>query len=306
MKLAHSVLLLLALTSPALAGDQEAQALLRQAYDHWKDPQPAEALRLGEEALAQNPTNQVLRTQIQLFLGSLHQVKTGNLDVALEKYDQVIRSLVGVTDTQLLQLKAEAMVRKGNILYSEKDDPDGALRLYSSANQAFQQSTTVDTASQLAYRMGRDDQRSKADRDKFMEFALKASQEAVQIAPRQFTSDATRQANNLAKCQLQLVIVLTALGRADEAATTWASIEKDKLSEACLYQQAILHAIKGEAEPATECLTRFLATRPAGDEGALPRNQLRKFIRTEPDFAALRSRPDWKQFIEDEPVRAGR
>jgi tetratricopeptide (TPR) repeat protein len=303
MKLARTVVLMLAVAAPAFAGDQEANALLRQAYDHWKDPQPAEALRLAEEALAQNPTNQVLRTQIQLFLGSLHQVKTGNLDVALEKYDAVIRSLVGVTDTQLLQLKAEAMVRKGNILYSEKDDPDGALRLYSSAHQAFQQSTTVDTASQLAYRMGRDEKRSKADRDTFMEFALKAAQEAVQIAPRQFTSDATRQANNLAKCKLQLVIVLTALGRADEAASTWASIEQDKLNEASLYQQAMLHAIKGDGDAATDCLTRFLATRPAGDEGAVARNQLRKFIRTEPDFAALRERPDWKTFVEDEPIR---
>lgn len=302
MKLARSFLLALALAAPALAGDQEAQTLLRQAYDHWKDPEPAEALRLAEEALAQNPTNKVLRTQIDLFIGSLHQVKTGNVDAALEKYDQVIRSLVGVTDNQLKQLKADAMVRKGTLLYSEKDDPEGALRLYKSAHEAFQLSTTVDSTSQLAYRMGRDTGRPEADRTKFMDVALKAAEEAIALAPRE-RADAARQAANIAKYKLQLTIVLTALGRADDAQATWASVDQSKLTDASLYQQAVLHAVKGEADQATELLKRFMATRPAGDEGTVARNQLRKFIRTEPDFAALRERADWKELIEDEPIR---
>lgn len=302
MKLARTLVLALALATPALAGDQEAQTLLRQAYDHWKDPEPAEALRLAEEALAQNPTNKVLRTQIELFIGSLHQVKTGNVDAALEKYDQVIRSLVGVTDPQLKQLKADAMVRKGTLLYSEKDDPEGALRLYKSAHESFQLSTTVDSTSQLAYRMGRDQARSEADRNKFMDVALKAAEEAIQLAPRE-RADAARQAANLAKYKLQLTIVLTALGRADDAQAQWASIDTTKLTDASLYQQAVLHALRGDADQATEVLKRFMSTRPAGDEGAVARNQLRKFIRSEPDFAQLRARADWKELIEDEPVR---
>lgn len=303
MNLARSFVLVLALAAPAFAGDQEAQTLLRQAYDHWKDPEPAEALRLAEEALAQNPTNKVLRTQISLFIGSLHQVKTGDIDAALARYDQVIQSLVGVTDPQLKQLKADAMVRKGTLIYSEREDADGALRLYKSAHEAYQLSTTVDTASQLAYRMGREESRQEADREKLMDFALKAAQEAVQLAPRQFSGDASRQANNLAKCKLQLAIVLTALGRADEAQATYDSIDPSKFTDACLYQQAVLHALKGEADQATETLKRFMSTRPAGDEGAVARNQLRKFIRSEPDFAALRARDDWKELNDDEPIR---
>lgn len=294
-------LILLALcVSLARAGDNEARGLLKKAYDHWNDPQPTEALALADQALAQNPTDQVLRTQIQLFIGSVHQVKTGDLDQALSRYDAIIQALVGVTDNQLKQLKAEAMTRKGNILYSEKDDAEGALRLYSAAHEAWQLSTTVDTASQLAYRLGRSEGRPAADKAKFMDFALKASREAVQLAPRQFAGDATRQANNLAKCKLQLTIVLTALGQTDEANTVWGSIEQDKLTDAALYQRAMLHALKNEADQATDCLKRFMATRPAGNDGKKARNQLRKFIRTEPDFATLRAREDWHELITDE------
>ena len=44
-----AALLLLGLLAPARAGDEEAQQLLRKAYEHWKDPDPAEALRLAQE-----------------------------------------------------------------------------------------------------------------------------------------------------------------------------------------------------------------------------------------------------------------
>lgn len=303
MKLARTFVLVLALAAPAFAGDQEAQTLLRQAYDHWKDPEPAEALRLAEEALAQNPTNKVLRTQIELFIGSLHQVKTGNVDAALEKYDRVIRSLVGVTDPQLKQLKADAMVRKGNILYSDKDDTAGALRLIKAAHDSFPLAVTIDNYSQLAYRMGRDGSRPESERNTWMEHSLRAAEEAVQLAPRERGGDPARQAASLAKYKLQLTIVLTALGRGDDAKAQWDAIDKSKLNDASLYQQAVLHALRGEADQATEALKRFMSTRPAGDEGATARNQLRKFIRSEPDFAQLRAREDWKELVEDEPVR---
>jgi tetratricopeptide (TPR) repeat protein len=302
MKIARwvPIVLLTLCVSLARAGDTEAQGLLKQAYGHWGDPQPDQALRLAEQALAQNPTSQVVRTQILLFIGSLHQAKTGNLDAALEKYDQIIQSLVGTTDNQLKQLKAEAMVRKGNILYSEKDDAEGALRLYQSAHQTWQLSTTVNIASQLAYRMGREAGRKPEDRTKFMDFDLKAAQESVELAPRQFAGDANRQAANLAICKLQLAIVQQALGHADEAQATYASIQQDKLNEQSLYQQALYHALKSEADQATDCLHRFMATRPAGAPGLKARNQLRKFIRTEPDFAQLRTRDDWHDLVTDE------
>jgi tetratricopeptide (TPR) repeat protein len=300
------VLALALIATFARAGDAEAQAALKQAYDHWRDPDPAEALRLAESALAANPTSQVVRVQIQLFIGSLHQVKTGNLDAALERYDQIITSLVGATDPQLRQLKADAMVRKGNILYAERDDPEGALRLFNAAHETYQLSSTVDTFSQLAYRLGRQGHRPQADRDKFMDFALKGAEEAITLAPRQFPNDATRLANSVAKYKLQLCIVQTAMGQAEAAQRTWASIEQDKLTDAALYQRAVLHALKSEDDQAMDVLRRFMATRPAGAEGLKARNQLRKFIRTEPDFERLRSRPDWAELSTDEPDGRGR
>lgn len=294
-----SMLLGLAVGAPsARAGDKEAQALYEQAYKRWSDPEPAEALRLAAAALQENPSDQALRCQIELFIGSLHQAKTGNFDAAIEKYDHIIRTLVGATDAKLRQLKANAMVSKGTILYTERDDADAALRLYQSAHEAFQLSTTVDTASQLAFRMGRNPARPDSEKKTFMDFALKSAQEAVQLAPRELRAEPQAQRRRVAKCRLQLVIVLTSLGKTDEAQAEWAKIDAADLTDSTLYQRAVLHALRGEAEPATDCMKRSMGLRSA----APARNQLRKMIRTEPDLAALRERPEWKELVTDEPV----
>jgi tetratricopeptide (TPR) repeat protein len=291
-----SLALLGALAMTAHAGDAEAQKLLQDAQKHWSDPTPAEAVRLAQAALDAKPTNQALLVNVQLFLGKLHQ-KDGEFDKALAQFDAIIQALVGTEDPLLRQLKADAMCSKGTIVYSEKDDPAAALQLYQSAHRTFQLATTIDTVSQLAFRMGRDPARTEADRKTFMDLALGAAREAVTLAPRQFPNNEDRRVANLNKCKLQLVIVLTALAD-PTAAQVWSEVQQDKLGDACLYQRAILHALKGEAEPATEALKKSLHLPVRAIPSA--RNQLRKFIRTEPDFAALRSRPDWKDLIEDE------
>jgi len=299
-------LLALALAAPlAAAGDAEAQKLLADAYKHWNDPTPAEALRLAEQALAANP-EKVVRTQVQLFIGSLHQVKTGDIDTALKIYDDIIQSNVGAQDNNLKQLKADAMVRKANILYSEKDDTEGALRLMSSAHQTWPLSTTAEIASQFFYRQARMGGIAEADRVKAFEGALKLAEEALQLAPSQFGDPklADRRAKHVAKCKLQLAIVQLGAGKTAEGQATFDSIVQADLNDACLYQWATFLALKGDGDGATEKLTRFMATRPQGPEGAKARNQLRKFIRTEPDFASLRGRADWKPLLEDERTPA--
>jgi tetratricopeptide (TPR) repeat protein len=291
-----SLALLGALAMTAHAGDAEAQKMLQDALKHWSDPTPAEAVRLCEGALAAHPTNQALVVNIKLSLGKLHQ-KDGNFDKALTQFDDIIQSLVGTEDPLLKQLKADAMCCKGTILYSEKDDAAAALQLYQSAHRTFQLSTTIDTVSQLAFRMGRDTNRPASDRKTFMDLALGAAREAVTLAPRQYPNDEVRRTANLNKCKLQLVIVLTALAD-PTAAQTWGEVQQDKLGDQSLYQLGILHALKGEADAATDAVRRSLHLPARGTPGA--RNQLRKFIRTEPDFKDLRARPDWKELTEDE------
>jgi tetratricopeptide (TPR) repeat protein len=304
MLLALALSLALAATATsALAGDKEAKDLLKQAHEHWSDPEPTKALELADQALKANPTDATLKAQIDLFIGSLHQAKTGDFDKALEKYDAIIRSLVNTQDVGLRQIKAQAMVRKGTILYTERDDAEAALRLYQSAHQAFQLSTTVDTASQLAFRLGRNPSRPDNEKKTFMDFALKSAQEAVQLAPREQKNNPDAQAKNIAKCKLQLAIVLTALGQTEEAQKVWGEVDQAHLTDSTLYQRSILHALRGEADQATDCMKRSLAARPAGKEGAQARNQLRKMIRTEPDLATVRAREDWKDLVTDEPLR---
>lgn len=286
----------------AFAGDKEANDILKKAYEHWNDAQPTEALRLANEALAANP-EKVVKTQVQLFIGSLHQVKTGDLDAALKIYDDIIQANVGATDNNLKQLKADAMVRKANILYSEKDDKEQALRLMSSAHQLWPLSTTAEIASQFFFRQGRMHDKGAADKQKALEGALKLAEESITLAPSQFQGEKLkdRLAKHTAKCKLQLAICQLGMEKKTEAEATFASINQADMNEAHLYQWATYLAIKGDADGATEKLTRFMATRPAGPDGAKARNQLRKFIRTEPDFQALQKRPDWKTLTEDEP-----
>jgi tetratricopeptide (TPR) repeat protein len=296
---------LVALAPLGRAGDAEAKALLDEALKHWSDPQPTEVLRLANEALGKGP-EKVLKTQIQILIGSVHQAKTGDLDAALKIYDEIIQANVNATDNNLKQLKADAMVRKANILYSEKDDTEGALRLMQSAHQIWPLSTTADNASQFLFRQGRLRDKAADAKKTALEGALRLEEEAIQRAPGQF-GDARlkdRLAKHVAKCKLQLALVQLALGKADESKATYDSIPAADMGDACLYQQAVLEAMQGAApEGITDKLTRFMTnTRARGPEGAKARNQLRKFIRTEPDFEKFLTREDWKPLVTDEAL----
>src|SRR5688500_4654701 len=136
--------LLLLLAPLARADDQEAARLLREARAHWEDPSPDEAVRLAEEALAL-PTTPFMKANALLMLGSLHQVKTGKLDDALARFDEVVSVLKDDGSQESRRLRAQALVRKANIIYAERDDHAGALELYRQAQEAQQLASTADT-----------------------------------------------------------------------------------------------------------------------------------------------------------------
>jgi hypothetical protein len=299
---AVALLALLAVAPAALADDAQAKKLLDEAYKKNSEGDTPGAVKLGEEALAANPTDKKIRCQVLSFLGFLNQVKTGDIDKALGYYDQVIQSLVGLgeKENELKQVKADAMVRKANLLYSEKDDNEGALRLMSSAHQTWPLSTTAEIASQFFYRQGR--MKSGPEQTKAFEGALKLVEEALILAGKQQFKDERARALHVAKCKMQQALVQHAMGNAEGAKATYDAIPAaDRDDNVSLqYQWSQYLARTGDAEGATAKLTKFMDTRPAGEAGARARNQLRKFIRNEPDFAELKKRPDWKRLTENE------
>jgi tetratricopeptide (TPR) repeat protein len=291
-----------AVAAPARADDAKAQEKLQAAYAHWKDDTPDAALALAQEALAETgPTsNRLVRGQVLLFIGSLHQVKTGRLDLALAAYDELITLLGDASSDAARRLAAQALVRKGNIIYAEKDDFDGAIELYRRAQELVELASTADTASQLCYRHARAAERTPEERARDLDMALALSREALDLAPRHAQPGAKLD-KFMAKFRLQLCLVLEAQGKKDEADAEWRDVHEADLDENALYQRALREAVHGDLAKAGQLLREALALRPTSDT----RNQLRKFIRTEPDLQPGLARDDWKDVVTDEPPGRG-
>lgn len=290
-----------ALTSAARADDAEAQRLLVEAYDHWKDESPALAVELAERARAAGATTPLVRAQVALFLGSLHQVKTGDLDEAIVQYDAVDALLREDGAEAARKLRAQALVRKANIVYAERDDHEAALELYRQAQEAHHLASTAETASQLCYRVARG-AKVEEERARYLDLALLLAREAVDWVPPRRGEGERRDGGRMgawrAKFRLQLVIVLEAQGKTDEAAEVWADVDVAAFDDNAQYQLALLQALRGDLAKAGEALTKAMASRPTADT----RNQLRKYLRTEPDFAPGLAREDWSALVTDEPV----
>jgi tetratricopeptide (TPR) repeat protein len=297
MKRSVCITLLACLACPtaSLADDASARAKLQEAFTHWEDENPRQLLRLIKEAEAEKPTDPFLYNQILVSKASVYHVKTGDLEKAEQLYSEVIRNLAGVEELPLRQIKAEAMVRKGNLIYSEKDDVKGAMQLFVAAHQTFTQSTTADVASQLSLRLAYDKQTGPTKRQQLFEQALKLADESIASVGDQFVEGSTRD-QQLAKFQLQRVLVLHLSGLEEDAVEQFEAINKDNLVEMAWYQLSVYHVLKGEVDEGTQLLTNWLATRKT----TRTRNQARKFIRNEPHFADLLEREDWADLVTEE------
>jgi tetratricopeptide (TPR) repeat protein len=299
-----AVALLFALApSLALAGDKEAMDLYQQAAQHWKDPDPAQAVGLAEKALAQAQSKK-MKTNVLVMLGQLHQGKTGDFEKALTYYEEVIRSVLSANekDNSLLSLKAQALLGKGTILYSEKDDVDGALAAYQGAPKNYPSAQSADTLGQLCYRIGRDPNKSMDARAKQLEYSEKLSVEALHHDEK--NTNKAGNAPRTAKYRLQLAIVLLAQGKTDESAEVWKNTEQDKLDANAFYQLAIYEALQGKDAAAVGATLRKCLT-PDVRPKARARNQLRKFIKTEPDLSKFLTDKGWKDLVTDEPEDKG-
>ncbi len=284
---------------PALvwAGDKEAMDHDKKAVEHWSDPDPKVAIEHFEKALSE-AEGKVLKTNLLLYLGQLHQAKTGDFDKALDCYDKIIRANVGVKDDRLKNLKADALLNKGTILYSERDDVEAALAAYQAAHSTYPKARNADVLAQLCFRIGRDPAKSAAARSKQLEYSEKLSREALHH-DKENRNKSSKPADT-ARYRLQLAIVLYAQDKRDEATQVWEETDQSALTLQANYQLAIFQAIQGEgAEVVAKTLRETLMDEKARSTPRA-RNQLRKFIRTEPDFKAFLAEPSWKDLVTDE------
>ena len=282
----------------AQAGDKEAQDALTKAQQAWREGQdPQAVLGLFDQAEGHKPESRVLQYFIKLNRAQFTQAKLGDLDKCLAIYDQIIGELTNLPESegQLRQIKSQAMANKANLLYSEKQDEEGAFQLYKSAAMLYPSARISETASQFMFRLGRDTtRRTPAKRREILELGLKLAEEALKFAPQEFTDEAQRTAW-MSKFQLQLALMQRALSE-----STHEGVNHEVLPPASLYQQAVWHALQGRPDEALRCLQAFMKTRPEGAAGLKARNQLRKFIREEPDFKGLLGREGWKELVADE------
>lgn len=290
-------LVLAPLAAPAWAGDKEAIEHFNEARKHWGDPDPSAAVAAAEKALAEAQRKDI-KMNVLVMLGQLHQGKTGDFDKALGYYDQVIKSNINVSDNTLKSLKAQAFLGKGTILYSERDDIESALAAYQAAHRTYPTAQSADTLSQLCYRIGRDPTKGQDARAKQLEYAQKLAEEALHhdAQNRNKTANPAR----TAKYRLQLVITLLAQGKKEEGEAAWTETEQDALDANAFYQLAILQAVRGDdAAVVADTLRKCLE--PEVRPKARARNQLRKFVRTEPDFKPFLEEEGWKELVTDEP-----
>lgn len=280
----------------ALATDSEAKDLFTKAKKEW-DGDPGKCQGLLEEAVAA-AESKALKLNLSLILGQFHQGKTGDFDAAIRHYQAVIGETVGEKSEAMRNFKAQALMNLGIIYYTRKHDLDEAVVKLSDSLEISATCYTADNLSQLLFRIGRDAKRSEKARAAQLEKSLKVARIAIELDAE--NADKASTPARRAKLRLQLAIVLTAQGKTEEAAAEWKAIDQKALAgnNNALYQLAIYKALTGgDADAVAVPLKRSLEIRPS----AVARNQIRWFIRSEPDLEKFLKEESWKALVTDEP-----
>lgn len=291
-------LLVLAATAVRAQDDPKKKAaeLVAEARKLAKDKNPdwRKCEELGQKAVAIDAENVTAND----FLAWLYWEKLGDGERAAKHLDVAIRALVEPKSNGEKQFKAYLLARKGTLIYSFKDDLEGARDLYKASLDTFALSSTADTLSNLLHRLAglSKDPKKKQEQAKA---ALDYAQQALELAPymSQAKSDPAAQKKWLAKVKVQLALCKEALGDKEGAKKTLEAVDPEDLGDSSLYNQALLDAFHGDEKAAREKLAGSLKLRPEPRS----RNQLRKFIRTEPDFQKFVSLESWKELTQDEP-----
>lgn len=284
----------LALASPAMATDNEAKRLFGEAHKAW-DGDPAKVQDLLEKAVAE-AESKALKLNLTLILGQFHQGKTGDFDAAIKAYQRVITGTIGDNSKNMRNFKAQALMNMGIVYYTRKHNLEEAVVKLTDSLELSPTCHTADNLSQLLYRLGRDPKRSEKARGLQLKKALKIARMSLELDKE--NADRASTPARRAKLRLQLVIVLTAMGNTAEAEAEWKATKESDLKNNALYQLAILKALRGgNAAEVAAPLKKSLEVRPS----PVARNQIRWFIRTEPDLSKFLKEESWKELVTDEP-----
>lgn len=276
----------------------ESDRLYEAARAGWSG-EPGQVRTLLEQSAAAAP-GKPRRLRALLALGMFQQGKAGDFPSAIENYQRVVAETVGEKSPALLNFKAQALKNMGIIYYTGQHDLDEAIVKLSDSIEVSATTHAADVLSQVLFRVARDGKRSEKARKAQLESALKMARLAEKLnAENADKLKPEALAARGAKIKLQLAILFEALGRPAEAKQVYGEAEEKSLSDEGLYQQALLLALRGaDTAEVSAPLIEALGIRP----GAKARNQLRWFIRTEPDLAKHREDPSWKELVTDEPV----
>ena len=195
-----------------------------------------------------------------------------------------------------LDCKAQAMVAKANLCYAERGEVERALKIYLGADYTMQSATTCDVASQFCYRVSRERDRDAELRARMTARAEEFALEALRLAPAQ-VDDAEQRKGLIARYLLQLAIVYWARGNRTTSRLVEDMIDPQHLGPETLYQQSVFAALRGEDTRARELMRAFFDTTRST---AAARNDLRKFVRGEPDLQRLIGDASWRYLVEDE------
>jgi tetratricopeptide (TPR) repeat protein len=294
--LALALVLVAAGTVRAQDDDKKKSAdLLGQARTALGEKQPdvKKARELAEKALELDKDNYMAH----VLLSFIFDVKLGDGDKALEHVDLAIRGVPPAKNDKDFgprKFKAELIANKAVILYSYKDDLEGARDLFKASMDNYELSSTADKLSNLLHRLSglSKDPKKKEEQAKM---ALKYAEIALELPAQK--KDPAAQKKWIAKVKLQLSLCREVLGDKDGAKKALEAVDAEDMDDATLYNQAMLDALHGDEKAVREKLTAFMkATRPE----ARSRNQLRKFIRTEPDFQKWVNEESWKELVTPE------
>lgn len=285
--------------TPVEKSEAEADRLYQAATQGWSG-EPGQVVTLLEQSAAAAP-DKARRLRAVLALGIFRQGKLGDFPSAIKDHQRVVAETVGEKSAPLMQLKAQALKNLGIIYYTGQQNLDEAIVKLSDSIEVSATADAADVLSQVLFRVARDGKRSEKARKAQLESALKMARLAEKLSAENAdkAKPAALAARN-AKIKLQLAILFEALGRTKEAKQVFGEAEEKSLSDAGLYQAALLEALRGaDAAAVAAPLVEALGIRPS----AAARNRLRWMIRTEPDLAKYRDDPSWKELVSDEPVK---
>ena len=70
-----------------------------------------------------------------------------DFDGALKYYDQIVKKNIGVKEDNLKNIKAQAFLNKGTVIYARDGDAEKALPAYQAGHKTFPSALSADTLS---------------------------------------------------------------------------------------------------------------------------------------------------------------